>query len=416
MKKLFIVGIAALLLVVFTVPAMAKVKMGGIIFTDFYYLDRNAQSAAANGLGSDPYQVTAIQVPNITRLYGRWTNEDNVGMFIELGIGQTGGAVDNSSSSGVSLRHAYGWWDVTPNFQIMAGKSTTPFSPLNPSQLLGTRSGSLNIIGVGYGNFYSGRFAQVRGTFKFGKVGRVALAIVDPNGSQRFHATYNNYFPYDRWTGPPFNATYQTNTKLPRFDLAVPLYFGPVSLYPGFLFQQRTVDANTSNYDNSVNTYIGSLGVKAGFGGFSISAEGNYGQNWANTRGLIGTSGPSFLASAQLNPVSGEINNSTTYSFWVDLSYKIGPVTPHVMYGQEDSKVDGYFEYNPATWNHPTGQYNMVSTSRMWGFSIPIDLAKGFRVRPELMWYYDGEIQARGTDIEQLGSYAIYGVQFQITF
>ena len=160
MKKLFIVGIAALLLVVFTVPAMAKVKMGGIIFTDFYYLDRNADNAAAHNLGNDPYQVTAIQVPNITRLYGRWTNEDNVGMFIELGIGQTGGAVDNSSSSGVALRHAYGWWDVTPNFQIMAGKSTTPFSPLNPSQLLGTRSGSLNIIGVGYGNFYSGRFAR----------------------------------------------------------------------------------------------------------------------------------------------------------------------------------------------------------------------------------------------------------------
>jgi hypothetical protein len=292
----------------------------------------------------------------------------------------------------------------------MAGKSTTPFSPLNPSQMLGTRSGSLNIIGVGYGNFYSGRFAQVRGTFKFGKWGRVALAIVDPNGSQRFHPTYNNYFPYDRW-----GINYQTNTKIPRFDLAVPLYFGPVSLYPGFLYQHRTVDSNDTRYDNSVDTYIGSLGVKAGFGGFAIAAEGNYGQNWANTRGLIGTSGPSFLASAQLNPVSGKMNNSTTYSFWVDASYKIGPVTPHVMYGQEDSKVDVY-GVNGEDWTLPTGQYNMVSTSRFWGFSVPIDLAKGFRLRPELMWYYDGEFQARGTDFVTLGNYAIYGVQFQITF
>ena len=406
MKKLFIIGIAALLLVAFSVPAMAKVKIGGIIFTDFYYLDRDSDNAVATTGYNDPYQVTTIQVPNITRLYGRWTNEDNVGMFIELGIGQNSGAVDANTSNGVSLRHAYGWWDVTPNFQILAGKSTTPFSPLNPSQLLGTRSGSLNIIGVGYGNFYSGRFAQVRGTFKFGKVGRVALALVDPNGTQRYHATYNNYFPYDR-----FGIPYQTNTKLPRFDLAVPLYFGPVSIYPGFLYQYRTVDTNQATYDNSISTYIGSLGVKAGFGGFSISAEGNYGSNMANTRGLIGTSGPSYLASAQLNPDSGKINNATTYAYWIDASYKFGPVTPHVMFGQEKSSNDVYVGEVGFG-----GQFKAESTSSMWGFSVPIDLAKGFRIRPELMWYDDGELQISGTDELKLGKYAIYGVQFQITF
>jgi hypothetical protein len=110
-----------------------------------------------------------------------------------------------TSSNGVSLRHAYGWWDINPNFTIMAGKSTTPFSPLNPSQLLGTRSGSLNIIGVGYGDFYSGRFAQVRGTFKFGKMGRVELALVDPNGTVRIQPTYTNYFPIDWIIRAPLN-------------------------------------------------------------------------------------------------------------------------------------------------------------------------------------------------------------------
>ncbi|MFP3912703.1 MAG: hypothetical protein ACLFUT_11555, partial [Desulfobacteraceae bacterium] len=154
MKKLFVIGMAALLLVAFTVPAMAKVKIGGIIFTDFYYIDRDKENAAWKGLsdGTTSYNNTAIQLPNITRLYGRWTNEDNVGMYIEFGLGQGSGSTDRSTSNDASLRHAYGWWDVNPMFQIMAGKSTTPFSPLNPSQLLGTRSGSLNIIGVGYGD------------------------------------------------------------------------------------------------------------------------------------------------------------------------------------------------------------------------------------------------------------------------
>ncbi len=404
MKKLFIVGIAALLLVAFTVPAMAKVKIGGIIFTDFYYLDRDKANSQAWGYGDDAYQLTAIQVPYITRLYGRWTNEDNVGMYIEFGIGQTSQGIEDQSSNGVILRHAYGWWDVTPDFQIMAGKSTTPFSPLDPSQLLGTNSGSVNIIGVGYGNFYSGRFAQVRGEFKFGKWGRVALALVDPNASARIVSTYAKYFPWDA-AGAVQGVDYQTNTKLPRIDIGVPLYFGPVSVYPGFLYQHRTVDTlkpEWSRFDDSVDTYIGSLGVKAGFGPFSVSAEGNWGKNWANTQALIGTSGPAMFAAALINP-SGKICDSTTYGYWIDAAYKIGPVTPHVMFGQMHSEVD--FNYS-----------NIDTTSTFWGFSIPIDLAKGFRVRPELMWYDDGEYQFAGTDEIDLGKYAIYGVQFQITF
>ena len=410
MKKLFIIGIAALLLVAFSVPAMAKVKMGGIIFTDFYYVDRDADNAAAWGQGYDDYQVTTIQLPNITRLYGRWTNEDNVGMYIEFGIGEaTGGGEDLNTSNTVGLRHAYGWWDVNPNFQIMAGKSTTPFSPLNPSQLLGTSSKSINIIGLGYGDFYSGRFAQVRGTFNFGKMGRVELALVDPNGGARFSqqaliSNFNNFWSPELY-GAIMNQDFQNNSKIPRIDLSVPLYFGPIALYPGFLYQYRSVDVLNpaySNFDNSVTTYIGTLGVKGGFGPFGFAAEGNWGRNVGQTRMSIGTSAPASIASALPNP-DGKINDATTYSYWVDVWYQLGPVTPHAMFGQMKSSVD---------WNYQT----LDGKSTMWGFSVPIDLAKGMRIRPELMWYDDGELQYGGQDYLDFGKYAIYGVQFQITF
>ena len=73
MKKLFVLGIAALLLVAFSVPAMAEVKIGGIVFTDFYYIQRNSKSAAIyeGTNGKESYGNTRIEVPNITRLYGR---------------------------------------------------------------------------------------------------------------------------------------------------------------------------------------------------------------------------------------------------------------------------------------------------------------------------------------------------------
>ena len=172
MKKLFVIGMAALLLVAFTMPVMAKVKIGGMIFTDFYYLNRDEQNAHRGGYTGSLTGI-AIQLPNITRLYARRTNEDNVGMYIELGIGQPAGSVRDQTLGGdgtVSIRHAYGYWDITPAFQILAGHSTTPFSQLAPSQMLGTRSGTANVIGFGYGEYYSGRFAQLRGTFRFGKM------------------------------------------------------------------------------------------------------------------------------------------------------------------------------------------------------------------------------------------------------
>ena len=393
MKKLFVIGMAVLLLVAFTMPAMAKVKIGGIIFTDFYYLDRNSQNMG----GADSYQATTIQLPNITRFYARWTNEDNVGMYIEFGLGQNAGGIDAGSSDdagSVRIRHAYGWWDVNPMFTIMAGHSTTPFSPLNPSQLLGTRSGSANIIGVGYGDFYSGRFNQVRGTFRFGKAARLEVALVDPNGG--------NFGPW---------AAAQNNTKIPRIDIGIPIYAGPVHIYPSLLYQHRTVDdVVPAGVNNDLDTIVGSLAAKAGFGPFGVAAEFNYGNNWGNTRDLIGSGAFNNmavgLASASLKTVGGttSIDDAETYSFWIDLSYKFGPITPHLMYGQMKSKVD-----------NAVGA-NQESTSQMYGISVPIDLAKGFRIRPELMWYDNGDWKTDGAASVDNGKYAIYGIQFQITF
>ncbi len=398
MKKNLMVAVLLLLSAVFALPAMADVKLGGRIFTDFYYLDRDKENALFSevGNGSSPYTVTTVQLPNISRFYGRWTNEDNVGMYVEIGIGQTSGDINQNTSNGVELRHAYGWWDVNDRFRILAGKSTTPFSPLNPSQLLGTRSGSLNIVGVGYGDFYSGRFAQVRGAFQFCKYARLALALVDPNGGARFVGEYG---PWAEWL-----IDAQNNTKMPRVDIGLPIYVGPLSLYPSFLYQHRTVDIpDNPGVESTLDSYIGSLGFKVGFGPFAFSGEGNWGKNWGNTRGLIGNSMPALLSSAMLDNISMTIDDAQTYSFWLDASYRFGPVTPHLIFGQMKTKNEAQ-------------DADLEARSRMWGVSIPIDLAKGFRIRPEFMWYDDGDLDIEGVAPFGLGKYAIYGVQFQVTF
>jgi hypothetical protein len=383
----------ALFLVGITVSTvLAKVTIGGRVYVDCYYLERNKENAQYKKLGNAPFTNTAIQVPNIARFNLKWTNEDNVGMFIQLGVGQISGGTTLSASDGVTLRHAYGWWDLTENFQVLAGKTTTPISPLLPYQMVGTRSGSLNIIGEGYGELYSGRFAQIRGTYHITNTIRLAVALVDPNG-----AALGNYAPY------PDPNLYQTNTKLPRIDLGLPIYAGPISIYPSFLYQRRTVDFladDMDGIDKHIDTYIGSLGVLAGFGPFQFSAEGNWGQNWSNTGGGMGVSPPARNSAVTI--YDRQLDNTTTYGWWVDGSYRLGIVTPHIMYGQMKSEGDK----NPMRYK-----------SWFWGISIPIQVAKGFSLAPEFMWYDDGDDNRdAGDNRVNNGKYAIYGVQFQFRF
>lgn len=393
MKRLFVWFIALFLVAVSSSTVPAKVTIGGRIYVDCYYLERNRENAQYKKLGNVSFTNTAIQVPNITRFNVKWTHEDNVGMFIQLGVGQIRGGATLSTSDGVKLRHAYGWWDLTENFQVLAGKTTTPISPLLPYQMVGTRSGSLNIIGEGYGELYSGRFAQIRGTYHFTNTIRLAVALVDPNG-----AALGNYTPYE-------TILYQTDTKLPRIDLGLPIYAGPISIYPSFLYQRRQVDflathPDIDGIDNHIDTYIGSLGVLAGFGPFQFSAEGNWGRNWSNTGGGMGVSPPAGNSAATI--YDRRLDNTTTYGWWVDGSYRLGIVTPHIMYGQMKSEGD---------------KSPMRYKSWFCGISIPIRMTKGFSLAPEFMWYDDGDDNRDAWDNRvNNGKYAIYGVQFQFRF
>ena len=52
--------------------------------------------------GTEDNTSTHMELPTITRLRAKWSNEDRVGMYLELGMG--GG----SGGAGVFLRHAYG--------------------------------------------------------------------------------------------------------------------------------------------------------------------------------------------------------------------------------------------------------------------------------------------------------------------
>jgi hypothetical protein len=428
MKKVLTIAFAGLLLVAFTAPAMAKTTVGGILFTDFYYGKASEEFVFGGVNKSNPADVaaaavtpeftqTVIEVPVISRLRIRWTNEDNVGMYYETGVMGANG----SGASG--MRHFYGWWDINPSFRLLAGHTTTPFSPLNPSQLIGTHfgnngglgvagTGMFNVIGIGYGEVYSGRIPQVRVEWKYpNDMGRLAVALVNNHQQGAF---IGNATP----TGGVDDSV------IPRIDVGSPLYFKNFKLYPSVFYQKRSFDTPVPGIDDSFDAWGLSLGGTFGIGPVNFAAEVNYGKNFANTvgAGMAGLSPVGFRSTALFVDTDGDgVNDSfedaTCWGWWVDISFKFGMATPHIIVGNSTTDNDGGIS---------TVDSNELS-NWMYGVSCPIGLAKGFSIRPEVM-FYDNDSSAlardRGQDFDgdgaqdeiDFGDHLIVGVQFQVTF
>ena len=385
--------------IVFSLSLQAKSTFGGIIFLDYYNFYKNAANVNGGLAGGQlpekgSLTFSRLEVPTTTRLRGRWTNEDNVTMYIELGVGGGSGGTD------ARLRHAWGTWDFSETWQIMAGHSSTPYSPIFPSQLIGNSSGEDHIIGHGYGDHNPGRTPQIRFTYKFlNQRGALAVALVEPNGGDEL--------TLDSAPDPIGDR----NTPLPRLDVGVAYRTFNMQFFPGFFYQTQTYkNVPGGGNEDDVTSWGASLAFNSGFGAFLLSGEANLGQNWGNSRGSNGTSPAARNAGAQVRLANSriEVDDADNQAYWLDLGYKFSTRATqgvvHLILGTMISEIDGFggSEYE----------------SSMAGISVPIDLpwiAKGFRVRPEVFLYDEGNNTVNGVAID-FGTELIAGVQIQYTF
>jgi hypothetical protein len=411
MKKLLVVVLSALLVTAFASPAMAKFNIGAVIDTDFLWFDQDAENEVGGVLqvknavpGDSDHSFTQISVPGFSRFNITWTNEKDVRARFEVQAGGTG-APNNVGSPAVTMRHAYGVWSATPNFDLMAGWSTTPFSPLSPSQTLGINAG-FHIILVGFGEFYSGRFPQVRGTWKFSDNARLAIALVDP-------AVQGATFGHVATPG----LGVDNESELPRIDIGLPFYWGPLKLYPSFFYHKQEYDdiglnAFLLSQDDDIDAWGVSLGAVLSFGPLTLTGELNIGENWATTEGtmnslVFGNSyAPRLLA-------TGTMSDTDEVAYWIQAQLKLGPCTPFLIYGSRDADNDGL-----AT---NLDDQERRSHALVLGVNIPV--AKLFFIIPELGWYdYDGD-ESRGATATNLmnlpwdnGEQLLIGVKFRVVF
>jgi hypothetical protein len=421
MKKILLFALAAVLIVAYAMPVMAKVHVGGIVFVDAMYVKndehfmRNTSSFSALNSVDASRSWFCIDVPDITRLYGKWVNDaGDVGMHIEIGLrGEEGGG------EVVNTRYAYGWWQINPMFKLTVGQQDEVVAPYAPSQLMGLRGQGnndthpvvnntmLHAICYGFGNIGNDRKEGIRLDTKLGEKSNLALAIFTPNvnGAQ------------GSW------AARDEEEVLPRFDVTYSVSLGPVSLAPGFSWQkvQYEWDPQCANYQqdfSDFDVWVFSIPVKFAPGGpISLSAELNWGENVGNGSYTTGVywGGPTLAAQFD-NIMDGTGNFCTVVAdteflgFWADLAWKMHPIaTIHFIYGLQQATNDDRAA-QAARWDN---------TRVAYGISIPIAVAKTFIIRPEVFVYDYGEFEVNGQVNPangDLGSQTLVGVQFQIVF
>lgn len=360
---------AVLTLVCFSILSLeAKSTIGGIIFTNTYYSDMQDDTQR------NDISKLKVVVPTNSRLRIRWDNEDNVGMYLESGFG---------SGTTLNVRHAYGKWNISEEFQILVGHTSTPFAPLNPQVSMVHNSGD------GFGNANPSRQSQVRFTYKLlNKQGAISVAILDPNSGEEYD--------YNTTTG----IKLKKESSIPRIDIGAVYKTFNLQIFPSGFYTQTSFEDTL----DSVESWGASLGVRTAYKMITFSAEVAKGQNWGNTK------------MSDVDSVSGTNRNSAfrqgnklldnnVKKAWADLGIRFAGNTLkgefHIIAGYDHSNV--------------VGENIQEFENTMYGISVPIDMpwiARGFRLRPEIFEF---------KEIDKINSNAnrketIAGIQVQITF
>lgn len=425
MKKFFIVSMVALLCLGLTLPAVAKVKVGGMITQDIFYFSQNdsrarSQATYANmGVPSFPvvaanpdssFSVVDFRLPQpFNRINVAYSNDDNtIRGFIEIRGGTNAGPgadAQNALGNMSAFVWNYAWidWVLSPKDFIRFGRQTQAFAIRAPSQMVG--SSRAHVVGNNFGNLHGGTSRDgVRWYHTFTDAVKLEVALYDPDNDA---AEAVGAFSPQVIGGATANV-FEENV-LPRVDIAMPLNFGMVQLWPSVTYTQQKYDQVGPGREDSVDIWGIALGGRVATGPLTFDAEIGFGENLGvgNYVGAAMAVPAGFSSNAMIGG-NDAINDAKVTAWWLDVGWKIGPATLHGIVGSATYKR----EDDPMA-----AGTNLDQTTWMYGISLPISVAKGFTIRPEIMGYdLDSGATVGNTTERNYGKEYIVGVQFMLVF
>jgi len=442
MKKLFIGMVAAICCVAFIAPALAEIKVEGMIQTDAYYWQQSKErvaggipkgNATAAQLAQDDWSTTRINMgqPH-NRIIVRYTGEDKVvNGYIQIRTGGSrgNGLIQSGANGGggigeSNLSWEYAWidWHINPNLYFRFGRQDQIFAnAYAPNQGMGWNDG--HIIGLGgFGNMTGASRDGIRAFIKFNDNVRMEVGLYDANtetgttwaGAQVTELT----IPQDAALG---GAASREGNVLPRFDISLPIKVANFTIEPGFTYLKQEYDQVFAGSDDSFNIWGLTLGMSAAFGPFSISGEITYGENLGsgNYVGSTAVGAARTYIPTTNNPTGNirKIEDGKSLMAWLMLGFDFGPFAIQGVIGMGDFSNDG----DPAIARDVSeGEV----TQWMYGLMFPIKVTKTFTITPNIFYYdYDSDALVGGavgtagrTWNTDLGSELMIGATFNLVF
>jgi len=229
MRKLFVLLAAVVFVVAFTVPAMAADWgfYGSARMTTF----NNDVTPAGVNPQSDEDLI--------------WDMQGNSRIGANVKAGAIGGKFEYGTGGGnANIRQLFGTWNFGGG-TLLLGQTYTPVFGLYSNQVWGSDNDLF-----AYGGIYSGRKPMIQLA-----MGPLKIALVKPNTP-----------------GGTVTGASDTDTTMPKLEVAYSFKAGPVSLKPmfGYNSYDETVPATQKSY--GLDSYILGIGFSAGFGAAYVRA------------------------------------------------------------------------------------------------------------------------------------------------
>jgi hypothetical protein len=403
MKKLLIGFVAAMCCFAMAAPAVAQVKLSGMITLDALVYDQDKERAVAAGVPvatpttREDRTRTGIDLPQaLNRFDAQWTSEDKKVHGRLQFRGGTGTAGGFGRVDTFAIEYAYIDYHWTPNWYSRFGRSEQTFSIMAPSQTLG--QAQAHIVGAGWGNVHGGTARDsIKNYFKFTDMVRLEIALIDPD---------NDDAAAEAIPGGTARAgaAIEENSVIPRIDAALNIKIANFVIEPSVTWLTQEYEGLAAGEEDTLDIWGAAVGISAGFGPFKMAGEVTYGEN-LGVGNYVGANGAPFgFANAAGNR---QVEDTEEIAAWIDLGFNFGPAEIHGIIGYQQWENDG----SPLLANDSNDRERW-----MYGVNLPIKMTKNFTIKPEIFFYDDDDGATVAGVATDFGSEWIAGLQFQLVF
>jgi len=406
MRKLLVLLIAAAFVFTMALPAMAadekKVDLYGSVRVQTFITDTDKEN---NGTLFDDSGLTWGLDDGSSRFGARFQSGD-VGANVEIRPRDQNATSYSGSSS--TMRHWYGTWNFGPGTLVVGQTWTPTFHPICNECMIGG-GGFLD----GYGDQGgSTRKAGLQAWFPVkGVNGMLKLALLEPTTRIKPDAPSVAGLPTALLLNGPIAPGYtDVDTTIPAIEASFGGAFGPLNWLVMGGYNTYDMANITTNDAQSIDSWV--FGVDAGYstGPFYVKANLYTAQNFAAFGGhapsSVGNHG--FLPALYMNGAVPTVEDTSETGWFGVVGFKFSDkVSLEIGYGQRTCEQDDTFTAG--------GPYTNKDKKSAWTVFLPVTVAKGFKIVPEIVFTDEGDLTLQNVTTDR-GNTTRYGIYWQIDF